>query len=126
MSKKNIEKNIPQAIIELQKEFGDVIPSSYNGYISSFGASIIQSGLKPTLALFENKDAKTEEKKYKLSSIILKILAPSYKGDSLLKYTIENEKKEGEVYLKNQILDIAVAVKLSIRTFKLEKGKKDE
>jgi CRISPR/Cas system CMR-associated protein Cmr5 small subunit len=40
----------------LKEEFSDgKIPSAYNGYISSFGASIIQSGFCATLALFENQ-----------------------------------------------------------------------
>ena len=40
----------------LKEEFSDgKIPSAYNGYISSFGASIIQSEFCATLALFENQ-----------------------------------------------------------------------
>ena len=62
MSKKSIEQKIPKAMNILDLTFKDVIPSSYNGYISSFGASIIQSGLEPTLALFENENASTLEK----------------------------------------------------------------
>lgn len=124
MSKKNIEKFIPITLKVLQETFGDIIPSSYNGYISSFGASIIQSGLKPTLALFENENANTLEKKKLLTSIILKIFDDNTKETSLLKYVINS--KEDEIYLKKQILDISIAIKLSIRTFKLEKGKKDE
>ena len=42
MSKKTIEKYIPEAMRVLKEEFSDgKIPSAYNGYISSFGASII-------------------------------------------------------------------------------------
>lgn len=124
MSKRNIEKNIPKALKVLQTTFGDTIPSSYNGYISSFGASIMQSGLKPTLALFENENAKTLEKKKLLTSVILEILENNSKETSLLKYVINSNIDETQ--LKKQILDISIAVKLSIRTFKLEKGKKDE
>lgn len=124
MSKRNIEKYIPKALKVLQETFSNTIPSSYNGYISSFGASIIQSGLKPTLALFENENANTLQKKQLLTSIILNILDEKTNETSLLKYVISS--KEDEIYLKKQILDIAVAIKLSIRTFTLDKGKKDE
>jgi len=121
MSKKNIEKYIPEAIKVLNSTFTDgVVPSAYNGYISSFGASVIQSGLKPTLALFENTNASTKEDKSYLTKIILKVLDSNTTENSLLKYILENEKNEE--YLKQQILDIAVAVKLSIRTFELKKG----
>ncbi|MEN4045380.1 type III-B CRISPR module-associated protein Cmr5 [Sulfurimonas sp. NWX367] len=121
MSKKNIEKHIPKAIKVLERTFENgVIPSAYNGYISSFGASVIQSGLKPTLALFENTDANTKEDKSYLTKIILQILDQDTQESSLLKYILPKQKNEA--YLKQQILDIAVAVKLSIRTFKLKKG----
>jgi len=120
MSKKNIEKYIPKAMAVLNTEFSSgVIPSSYNGYISSFGASIIQSGIKPTLALFENKNAKTEENKQLLTSLILKILDDNTNEESLLKYILNNS--NDEQYIKQQIMDISIAIKLSIRTFKLKK-----
>jgi len=124
MSKKSIEKYIPEALKVLQDTFGETIPSSYNGYISSFGASIIQSGLKPTLALFENENSNTLEKKKLLTSVILKILDPNTHETLLLHYVLDS--KENEKYLKQKIIDISIAVKLSIRTFKLEKGVKDE
>lgn len=119
MSKKNIEKYIPKAMKVLNETFPDgTFQSSYNGYISSFGASIIQSGLKPTLALFENKDAGTKEKKQLLTNIILEIIDLKYQEESLLHYVLDNE--QNEQYIKQQILDISIAVKLSLRTFKKE------
>lgn len=117
MSKKSIERYIPKAMSVLNKTFENgIFPASYNGYISSFGASIIQSGLKPTLALFENKDANTKEKKEILTNIILSILDPKAQEDSLLKYVLNHS--ENEQYVQQQIKDISIAVKLSLRTFK--------
>jgi len=125
MSKK-IEKYIPKAMQVLNEEFPDgVIPSAYNGYISTFGVSIIQSGLLPTLALFENQQANTKEDKSYLTKIILKVLDGN--GDSLLGYVLDSNRDESELKQeKQEIIDIAIAVKLSIRTFKLEKGESDE
>jgi len=125
MSKKRIEKYIPEAMKVLDATFENgIVPSSYNGYISSFGASIIQSGLKPTLALFENENAKTEEKKQLLPRLILQVLEKDSEETSLLHYVLQ--RKEQELFLKQKILDISIAIKLCIRTFKLDKGKKDE
>ena len=119
MSRKNIEKYIPQAIKVLNAKFSDgKVPSSYNGYISSFGASIMQSGLSPTLALFENKYASTKEDKSVLIELILSILDEKSQESSLLLYTLQKGKAK-EKQLKQQIMDIAVAIKLSIRTFEL-------
>lgn len=123
MSKKNIEKYIPEVLEVLNDTFKDgVIPSAYNGYISSFGASVIQSGLLPTLALFENTNAKTKENKEYLTYIILQVLTERKDDISLLHYVLQNNQE----VLKPKIMDIAVAIKLGIRTFKLDKGSQDE
>jgi len=119
MSKKRIESYIPKVITVLDDEFPTgIIPSAYNGYISSFGASIMQSGLKPTLALFENTDANTKEDKEYLTYLIIRVLTGKKDDISLLRYVINNN----EEILKQKIMDISIAIKLSIRTFKLDKG----
>lgn len=119
MSKRLIENYIPKAMEVLDDEFQDgIIPSAYNGYISSFGASMIQSGLKPTLALFENTNAKTKESKEYLTYIILRVLTGKKDDISLLRYVM----KKNEELMKQKIMDISIAIKLSIRTFKLDKG----
>lgn len=123
MSKKRIEKYIPRAIEVLDNNFPNgVIPSAYNGYISSFGASVLQSGLKPTLALFESTNSSSKENKEYLTYIIFQILTNRDDDMSLLRYVLDNNEK----LLKPEIMDIAIAIKLSIRTFKLDKGDKDE
>ncbi len=128
MSKKRIEKYIPKAMEVLDREFYDgIIPSAYNGYISSFGASVMQSGLLPALALLENSDAKTKENKEKLSYIIIQILRENQDDMSLLREILRRiEQGESLNHLKGQILDISIAIKLSIRTFRLKNGDRDE
>jgi CRISPR-associated protein Cmr5 len=111
-----IESLIPQVLTVLKDEFKDnKIPKEYNGYISSFGASVMMSGLKSTIAMFENQNAHTQEDRVKLMRIIFRVLTNNQTG-KLLDYVIENESN----ILKKEILDIATAIKLSIRTFKLE------
>jgi len=120
MSKKEIEKYIPIALQVLQDEFSSgQIPSTYNGYISSFGASIIQSGLLPTLALFENENASTKENKEHITKLILKVLDKTSKQKSLLHYVLED--RINQEYLKEKIVNISVAIKLSLRTFQLQR-----
>jgi CRISPR-associated protein Cmr5 len=124
MSKKNIENYIPKVMEVLKDEFQNgEIPSAYNGYISSFGASIIQSGLLPTLALFENTNASTKENKEYLTYLIVRVLTGKKEDISLLQYVL----KENNPQHKQRILDISIAIKLSIRTFKLvDKDIRDE
>jgi len=123
MSKQSVEKYIPEVMKVLIEEFPDgSIPSAYNGYISSFGASVMQSGLLPTLALFENTNARTKENKEYLTYLIIKVLTNNSADISLLHYVLAHN----ETLLKPKIIDIAVAIKLCIRTFKLDKGAKNE
>jgi len=116
MSRRSIENYIPKVLKVLDRSFtnGDV-PSSYNGYISSFGASIIQSGLLATLALFENTNASSKENKEYLSYIIVQVLTDRDDDISLLRYVLSKDKQ----LMKQKILDISIAIKLSIRTFNL-------
>ena len=127
MSKKNVEAYIPKALEVLEEYYPNrVIPSAYNGYIASFGASIVQSGLLPTLALFENENNqdRTRADRSVLTKNILKVLDDNYPDNSLLRYVIESE--ENRELLKQKIIDISIALKLTIRTFRLDRGEEDE
>ncbi len=118
MSRRTIENYIPKVLKVLDRSFPDgEVPSAYNGYISSFGASVIQSGLLPTLALFENTNANNRENKEYLSYIIVQVLTETSDDISLLRYVLDKDKE----LMKQKILDISIALKLSIRTFKLNK-----
>lgn len=121
MSKKRVEDYIPIALRVLEDKFKDgKIPSEYNGYISAFGAGIVQSGLKPTIAIYENKSASTKSEKDRLTRIILKIIDKETKEESLLRYVINSKKDIG--FLKEKIKDASIAIKLAIRTFELKKA----
>jgi len=141
MSKNRVEKYIPDAlevldgafrnsVYEIYSDFPkDALPKEYNGYISAFGASLIQSGLKPTIAVYENQSSNTDKIKKLLTLAILEnqdysITESFDMNDSLLMYILNLN--EDEEIIKSRIKDIAVAIKLAIRTFKLEKVKGSE
>jgi len=122
MSKKSVENYIPQVMQIVQNKFPDgIAPKEFNGYISSFGASISQSGLQATVALFENKQADTAQERSCLTKIILEVLKS--KEENLLQHILNYN--GNQALLKMNIIDIAIALKLSLRTFKLEKGLED-
>lgn len=125
-----VDKYIGQAICQISKNqnmksSNGGISKVYNGYIASMGASIIQSGLLPTLAFFEEKERdNTKGNKAEISKIILSILNEHNKdkeykveNNSLLKYVLIN--KDHIESIKKQIIDINIALKLAIRTFEL-------
>lgn len=114
---------IPQAI-EALKITGIIkngkIESAFNGYISSFGASVIQTGLLASVAKFENHNSSTDADRPKLMKAILYLLSGENNNgeDSLLKYVIENQKNNPR--LQSEIEEAAIALKLTMRIFEFE------
>lgn len=130
MNKRNIENQIPIAIdlinefIEGEKffrkedeKFGQV-PKEYKGYISNFGASIIQSGLISTVAFYEENNSNSNADRKVLTELILKIIYENKKLEwedkTFLKYILENNNKQ----TKEEVINAAIATKLAMRVFK--------
>ena len=127
---RTVEKLIPWAIeavseskMEDEKKKG-VVNKAYKGYISSLGAGIIQSGLLPTLAMYKGNEDSDKKKANpgRLLKAIFYVIKEHHKpveiqGDDLFKYALDAEDQEK---VKKEILDASIAIKLAIRTFKLE------
>ncbi len=119
--KKQVEQYIPLAI-DIIKEIkiadcNDKVSNKFNGYFSSFGASIVLSGMEPALAFYANK--KDDERGKILRAIYQLITGSSAdKPKKLLDYYLSNEQ---DPLLKQKILDAAVALKLAVRTYELVK-----
>lgn len=113
--RKRVEEYIPQAlkaIVEVKINNGNTIESQYNGYISSFGASIRQAGLLATV-LFYQDDNNAEKDRHKIIDAIEFII-----GEKL-----SNSQTPSHM-TKMKVLDAATALKLAIRTY--EKTQKEE
>jgi len=91
------------------------VPKEYNGYISSFGASVRQAGLLATILFFENTSSQAAQDRTKVLRAIEYILELPQNS---IKDNLDREKIEMA----------AVALKLAVRTFPLEKncGDRDE
>lgn len=91
-----------------------IVPKQFTGYIASFGAAVIQSGLIPAVVFFEDPDANSEEDRTALIKAIKHYLGIN---DDLSKHllaldlTALFEKEEA-------IIEAAQAIKLALRTFK--------
>lgn len=135
MNKRKIEELIPYAIDIIQEVLVNdgKVEKEYKGYISSFGASIIQAGLLPTIAFFEKTSSSAKADRKKLTKAILKLIY-IMKGKkeenqnnetTLLDYALNNIKKD--LNLKEDIINATVALKLALNTFEFEQGEnKDE
>ena len=135
--KKRIEKLFPVAFDAIEKIFIEKyklnpIPSEYQGYISSFGASVMQMGLLPTLAVYADAGSGYAQDRSKLLEVFAYVLynrsyvnsnekiLPLGKNENLFKTVVNKMDENKRQLLKGQLLDVAVAIKLCLRTFKLE------
>ena len=95
------------------------IDKEYKGYISSFGAAVMQSGLLPAIYFNHQSEGSGKDRK-KLMQVIFEVIKLEnniHFNGNLLKYAKQNTVDLKQ--LEKQILDAATAVKLVIRTYKL-------
>lgn len=147
--KKVIDKYIPAAIELIGGKKGEVeliakqdrmskddgkVPSEFRGYISAFGASLIQAGLVPTLAFYGDENADSAQDRWKLLIVIYHLLKEEErweKGFVDMDSKISDKQKLFRLALKQEgqdlrrfkqdITNAAIALKLALRTYSLIK-----
>jgi len=131
MNKRVVENYIPfaiEAIDEMiEKNNGLVVDQEkkilnevFNGYIATLGASIIQSGLVPSIAFFLNENQSSEADRKLVIELVEKILRKDKKlpqKKDLLTYCFENSVDEAT----EDTINAAIAIKLAFRTYSLVK-----
>ncbi|MCB4204626.1 hypothetical protein LF845_06595 [Deferribacterales bacterium Es71-Z0220] len=118
-----VEKLIPYALEAAEQNLAESgkIKKVYNGYISGFGATVIQAGLIPAAANLEKDTDRTKGSRRLIADALLHILEKmGYKDIDKKSLTRTAIKYKEKIKFKNDILDAATALKLAIRTFKLE------
>ena len=108
MNKKKIDSFIPKAIEYIQNNLAKngAVKKIYQGYLASFGPTVISSGLTQTLAFYS-----ADSEKNKVIKMMFDILD--------IKLDLQN-KNYNDYALKNKILEANIACKLAIRTFELK------
>ena len=94
--------------VGIYNEAKNCVPKEYNGYISSFGASIRQAGLLATILFFENESSSSMQDRKKVLRAIEYIL-------ELPKNSLRNNLDRDKIEMA------AVALKLAIRTYRFDK-----
>jgi CRISPR-associated protein Cmr5 len=101
------------------------IKKEYKGYISSLGASLIMSGLIPTMAFYSSKENSAKAERWKVLDWVFNILKKTNDYSNInpkltlfeyARQTDTNKKK-----LERDIREVSIALKLCIRTFELTK-----
>jgi CRISPR-associated protein Cmr5 len=104
------------------------IKSEYKGYIDSMGPSIIQSGLLPTILFYQKNENTQDDKKEdrsKINKAVFYVIEKQLNIDKikdmkLHDYIINNIDKEKDI--RRYVLESIAALKLAIKTFKIEKN----
>lgn len=108
---KRVEKYFPCILKKVKEEFeteinSSGIPSEYKGYISTFGAMVIQNGLIPALAYFEKTDTNEKGNRKKIVSVIKSFFYGKIFSIEDIDKFLKNKKffslKEIKNYLKKQ------------------------
>lgn len=100
-------------------------PKPFKGYISSFAATVVQSGLLPTLDIYEKEDSAAEASRHLLPQAIAELLCRMRvvgrnEGQRLSEYweqAAQDQKKE----FQKKVEQALVALKLAIRMYKAVK-----
>lgn len=107
---------------------GEIVSESYNGQIAAFSVSVALSGLKPTMALYFCDTEKSNFNKKVIIDLLAKMYSKddknkeeSLSGKELFKKVIDANEEE-ELELRRAIIEYAIALKLTIRTFKFKKS----
>lgn len=109
----------------------NTFPKEFKGYISSFAATVIQSGLLPALIMYENEDSDSAAQRHLLPKAILELM----KKSNLIPQDVRGYKLLSEMYSKlsdkddkmqflHSIDKATTAIKMAIRMY--EPVKSDE
>lgn len=118
MNKKNIDKYIPKAVRELNSlcNSDGSIDKVYQGYLASFGPSVITSGLMRTVMFYTGDDNKK-----RVIDIMYKLIKNDLNTQegSLDKF-LQKDNNYKKYSVKNRVIEANIACKLAIRTFNLK------
>lgn len=132
INQQKVEKAV-KVLENLQAVYNGVFPKEMKGDISSFGASIIQAGLLPSVLFFsegnhrekpkKDGDEDTKVRRAKLMKVVFDMLEvpdpdiSKYSGDRPLLDYVRQNLSNSTTALDN-ITEAALAVKVALRAFK--------
>lgn len=104
-------------------------PSAFNGYISCFGASLVQAGLLPTVIFFERPDSGAEQERH-LVILALKLMMGIGSNGNMASYILgkDNEKAPrrcDDPIFVDRVVRNMTAMKLALRMFNKIKENND-
>jgi hypothetical protein len=127
-----VDKYLPRAFKAIRfvkinkKKFadGNVVSKEYKGYISSLGANIIQAGVKAALTFYEAEESGSKQDRRLVNAAIKFIMDENIPDAEYSEYglaaTLDNLTPDEVQQKAEDILDATTALKLALRTCKIE------
>lgn len=139
MNKEKVDEMIPNAVDTLEtvgivkaKNGTKTIKKTYRGYISAFGASIMNGSLLAAVAFYSDKGASDEHRDYLMDAICLLLKYKESTGDELrnadesefrgklFEYVKDQIDKQEENKCREDIINASIALKLAMNVYVLE------
>ena len=98
------------------------VEKSYDGQISAFSVATAISGLKTAMAIYMKSDSGSAVDRKKIIAVLARIYDSDHGSGNTsaerLWDIVKNAQPEEEKLIKKEILEYAIALKLTFRTFK--------
>lgn len=132
MNKSNVDALIPRAY-KIIEEVGIAkdgeVANGYRGQIATFGAAVSMGSLLSAVAFFSEEESSSAVDRSKLMLAIYRLIHSESEGTDvkptenekvkLFNYIIENKDDINEI--KEKVFDAALAIKLAINMYEIEK-----
>lgn len=127
MNKEKVNENMEKAYEAIAKTGicqNGVIKKTFRGQVSTFGAAVSMGSLLPAIAFFSDNGSSSVERR-KITEAIYMIIKPEAAGNvkdaALYMYAKQQINDKKEESCKEEILNAAIALKLAMNLYKLEK-----
>lgn len=124
MDKRTVDRWIPLAYQLLKGEYeGGVVPKTVQGYFSTFGAAITTGSLLATVCFFKQPGSSAQDKAIVYRGIegVLREAGVFPQDTTLQTYVMEETKRDGGYGAKEHCINAALALKLALNLFAMEK-----
>jgi len=97
------------------------IPNAYNGYIAALGGTMVQMGLLPTVMVYHNHNKGNTQRKHITDALfaLYKIGKDGIAENNFFDYLTNNWDENMMKTWRKEIMQIAIALKMGIRSFEL-------
>lgn len=106
-------KKAQEALLKSKIVNEGVYKSVFKGYISGFGASLVQAGLLPTVIFYEAESSEAKERHYLIGALKTML---GINAEQLSRYILEKDKANDQTFI-NDVAKAMVALKLALRMY---------